>query len=160
MKTLIIYDSMYGNTKQIAEAIAGAFAAADTKLLNVSDAKQEDLKGLDLLIVGAPTYGGRPKPTTQAFLDQIPTGALAGVNVAAFDTRFAPKDQSFALRMLMKVINFAAPRIAQALESKGGKLVAPPEGFIVTGKEGPLKDGEVERAQAWVKNLISLKAAV
>jgi flavodoxin len=153
MKTLIIYDSMFGNTKQIAEAIAGTFVASDTRIINVSDAKPEDLNGIEMLIVGAPTYGGRPKPSTQAFLDSIPAETLAGVGVAAFDTRFAAKDQNIALRLLMKVIDFAAPRIAKALVEKGGKLAVPAEGFFVLGKEGPVKEGELARAAAWARKM-------
>lgn len=157
MKTLIIYDSMFGNTKLVAEAMAGAFVASDTRILNVSEASLADLKAIDLLIVGAPTHGGRPKPSTQAFLKQIPADTLKGASVAAFDTRFAGADQNFFLRTLMKLIGFAAPRIAKALEEKGGKLVAPAEGFIVEKKEGPLRDGEPERASSWAKNLIAIK---
>ncbi len=152
MKTLIIYDGVYGNTRRIAEAIGSGLTPTDTRIINVNDAKQEDLKGAELLIVGSPTYGGRPKPSTQAFLDRITAGALDGVKVAAFDTRFG-NNQNIALRLLMKAINFAAPRIAKALEEKGGKLAMPPEGFFVNGKEGPLKTGEIERATVWVKNL-------
>lgn len=160
MKILTIYDSVYGNTKQIAEAIGSAFAATDVKVVSVSEAKQEDLEATELVIVGTPTHGGRAKPALQEFLNRIPAGALAGKRVAAFDTRFAAADQNLALRLLMKVIDFAAPRIAKTLAAKGGKLAAPPEGFIVTGKEGPLKDGELERAAAWAKNLIASNAAL
>lgn len=144
---------MFGNTKLIAEAIAGGFTAADTKLLNVSEATPADLKEINLLIVGSPTQGGRAKPTTQEFLDQIPASTLAGVSVAAFDTRFAEKKQNFALRILMKVINFAAPKIAKTLVSKGGKLVVAPEGFFVLGSKGPLQEGELERAAVWARQL-------
>lgn len=155
MKTLIIYDSMFGNTKQIAEAIADGIAAADTKVLNVSEARIEDLESVDLLIIGTPTHGGRAKPAAQEFLNLIPAGALAGKIVTAFDTRFAPADQNFFLRLLMKLIGFAAPRVASALAGKGGKLAAPAEGFIVLKKEGPLRDGELARAKEWAKSLVA-----
>lgn len=155
MKTLIIYDSMFGNTQKVAEAIASGFTAADTRLLHVSAATPGDLRGINLLIVGSPTQGGRAKPTTEEFLDQIPAGALAGINVATFDTRFAEKKQNFALRILMKLINFAAPKMAKALVKRGGTLVAPAEGFFVLGSKGPLQEGELERAVAWAKSLIT-----
>jgi len=44
---------------------------------------------------------------------------------------------------------YAAPRIAEQLEKAGGTLIAPAEGFFVVDKEGPLRDGELERAAAW-----------
>jgi hypothetical protein len=53
----------------------------------------------------------------------------------------------------MKIIGYAAPRIAGGLQAKGGRLAAPPEGFFVQEKEGPLKQGELERAASWAKSL-------
>lgn len=155
MKTVIIHDSLYGNTKKVAEAMAAAFAPSDVKLISIPDIALSDLASVDLLIVGSPTHGGRPKPSTQDFLKQIPQDALKGVSVAAFDTRFLAQEQNFALRSLMKIIGYAAPRIADALVEKGGTLIAPPEGFIVAknGKEDSLKDSELERALSWAKHL-------
>jgi flavodoxin I len=66
--------------------------------------------------------------------------------VAGFDTRMTSK--------LITLFGTAAPKIAKALEKKGGTLVGPAAGFYVTGGEGPLKDGEIERAAAWAKGLV------
>jgi hypothetical protein len=55
----------------------------------------------------------------------------------------------------MKVIGYAAPRISSGLQAKGGRLAAAPEGFIVEDKEGPLKQGELERAASWARSLVS-----
>jgi hypothetical protein len=54
----------------------------------------------------------------------------------------------------MGIINYAAPRIADALRLKGATLVVMPEGFIVDQKEGPLKEGELKRAQNWAKEIL------
>jgi hypothetical protein len=54
---------------------------------------------------------------------------------------------------LITLFGTAAPKIARALEKKGGTLAGPPGGFYVTGGEGPLKEGEVERAAAWAQGL-------
>ena len=156
MKALIVYDSLYGNTEKIARAI-GDGISGEVKVLPVGEANSAELKGIDLLIVGAPTHGGRPKPMTQTFLDKIPTDGLKGKNVAAFDTRFAYKDHGLPLQVLMRAIGFAAPKIANRLKKKGGKLVVKPEGFIVEGKEGPLKHGELERAKTWAKGISESK---
>ncbi|MFA6417136.1 MAG: flavodoxin family protein [Patescibacteria group bacterium] len=153
MKTLIIFDSMYGNTEIIARDIAKAFPPENTRLLNVKEVKVADLLEVQLLIVGSPTYGGRPKQETQTFLEMIPAAALSGKKVAAFDTRFLAKEQNFGLRILMKTIGYAAPRILKILVAKGGEVASSPEGFIVQGKKGALKDGERERATLWGKNL-------
>ena len=42
-----------------------------------------------------------------------------------------------------------APEIARLLEAAGYAPLAEPEGFVVKGRHGPLKDGEAERARAW-----------
>jgi flavodoxin len=154
MKTLIIFDSLYGNTEIIARDIARAFPLENICLLNVKEAKVADLLEVQLLIVGSPTYGGRPKQETQTFLEMIPAAALNGKKVAAFDTRFLAKEQNFGLRMLMKIIGYAAPRILKALIEKGGESISSPEGFIVEGKKGQIKEGERERALQWGKNLL------
>jgi flavodoxin I len=152
MKSLLIYDSQFGNTEKIAKAIGSAMAG-ETKILRASEAKLTDLESLDLLIIGSPTQGGRPMPALKKFLSSIPAGSLAKTKVAAFDTRFSSRGQNLILLLVMKIFNFAAPKIAKTLASKGGTLVVPPEGFIVTGKEGPLKDGELERATAWPRQM-------
>lgn len=148
MKTLVLYDSQYGNTEKIAQAIGKAVSS--TKTLIVGDATLQDLKGVRLLIIGSPTQGGRPTVSLQTFLDSIPAGSLRNVHVAVFDTRFLEEDLNFALKLLVKTIGYAAPKIAKNLEDKGGTLILPPEGFIVKGKKGPLASGELDRAKNWI----------
>ena len=140
VKVLIVYDSVYGNTEKIARAIAGA-VSGEVRLLRVGDVDPSELKGVDLLIAGSPTQGGRPTQAVRDFLDKIPEASLKGVRVAAFDTRLTGK--------LVGVFGYAAGRIAGIMEGKGGTAAAPPEGFFVKGTRGPLKEGELERAAGW-----------
>jgi flavodoxin len=152
MNTLIVYDSVWGNTEKIAKAIGDALSG-QINLVRAADAKTDDLKSFDMVIVGSPTQGGRPLKTVQGFLDAIPGDGLSKVKVAAFDTRTQMK--GCLLFVLGGVLGFAAPRIASALKNKGGQMAVPPAGFLVTGKEGPLIQGELERAAEWAKGLIS-----
>jgi flavodoxin I len=93
MKTLIIYDSFFGNTEQVAQAMGKALSSRDqVELCRVSDVKPEQLEGVKLLIVGSPTRGFRPTPAIVDLLKGIPANALQGVKVAAFDTRIATSD--------------------------------------------------------------------
>jgi flavodoxin len=155
MKTLIIYDSVYTNTGKVAHAIGNAFIEPDTAtIVGISEAKHADLARYDLVIFGSPTHGGMPTKTMQTFLNAIPANGLKSVSVAAFDTRMDEHEQRFGLRMLMKIIKYAAPRIATTVRKKGGVLASEPEGFIVTGKEGPLREGELVRATAWAQTLM------
>jgi flavodoxin len=144
---LIVYDSTHGNTTQIAQAIGKAIGG---EVLLPSKASPADLKEYDLLIVGSPTHGGWFTEGIRDLLEASP--ALAGVHVAAFDTRTA----TIWNRILP--FGYAAPRIAQLLEKKGGTLLAPPEGFVVLGTEGPVQEGELDRAADWAKEIV--RAAV
>jgi flavodoxin len=154
MKTLLVYDSVYGNTEKIARTIAGAIAPSDAvTLLRAGEANPLALAAIDLLIVGSPTQGGRPTPAMQEFLSKIPANALKKVDVTAFDTRFSAQDKGLGLRLLLRLVGYAAGRMADSLQAKGGELTTPPEGFIVEDKEGPLKEGELERAADWAKGI-------
>lgn len=152
MKTVILYDSIYGNTEKIAKAIGDA-VTGECKILNIRKAKFSELANVDLLIVGSPVHGGRPTPALDEFLKNIPQNFVKGVKVAAFDTRFSPEDHGIGLKILMNIIRYASVRIAKVLTKKGGVLVIKPEGFVVENKEGPLKKGEIERATKWAKEV-------
>ena len=145
MKVLVVYDSAYGNTEKIARAIGGAITG-EVKVLRAGEVNPSELGPLDFLIVGSPTQGGRPMPAVLAFLNNVPQAAIKGTSVAAFDTRVPAK--------WVMVFGYAAGRIAGSLKKKGGTLVLPPEGFFVKGTRGPLKDGELERAAAWAKEIV------
>jgi flavodoxin I len=144
MKALVVYDTTYSNTEKIAKAI-GAALTGDVKVLRAAEANTADFASFDLIVIGSPTYGGRPMPSIADLMNKISESAIKGKNVAAFDTRITSK--------IVKLFGFAADRIAKNLKDKGANLVAPAEAFYVMGKEGPLKDGEPERAAAWAKTL-------
>jgi len=147
MKTLVVYDSAYGNTEEIARAIGSAIAG-EVKVLSAGEVNPSELESIDLLIAGSPTYGGRPTPPMLDFLKKVGEQAIKGINVAAFDTRIPAK--------WVTIFGYAAGRIAGNLEKKGGNLISPPEGFFVEGKEGPLREGEPERAAGWAEEIIKL----
>jgi flavodoxin len=145
LKALVVYDSTYSNTEKIAKAI-GSGIKGDVKVLRAAEASPADFASFDLIVIGSPTYGGRPMPSVADLMNKISETAVKGKNVASFDTRIPTK--------IVKIFGFAADRIAKNLKDKGANLVVPAEGFFVNGKEGPLEDGELERAAAWAKTLI------
>lgn len=145
MKALVIYDSTFGNTELIAQAIAAALGEG-VPAVKAASVPPADLENLDLLVVGAPTNGGRATPPMQAFLKGLDRLAVKGVAFAAFDTRTVQK--------WVSIFGYAAKRIHKRLAALGGKPAAGPEGFFVTGTKGPLKAGEEERAAAWAKGLV------
>lgn len=154
MNTLIIYDTLYGNTEKIAEAISKGFPSTyKIKVLPVEKTTLDDLKDIELLIVGSPTHGGNTKPSLQSFLKLIPSNSLKEVKVCTFDTRFLESRLNLPLRLLVKTIGYAANKIAKVLVKNGGILIWQPEGFYVKDQNGPLLDGELERATYWAKDI-------
>jgi flavodoxin len=159
MKILVIYDSFFGNTEQIARAIGDALGSPDdVGLIRVNDVRPEHMTGLDLLIVGSPTRAFRPTPAITRLLKRIPKDGLGGVRVAAFDTRIAVTDvKPRILGFLVRLFGYAANPILGLLKKKGGQAVLPPEGFLVGGTEGPLKEGELERARDWARQALATR---
>ena len=133
MKTCVVYDSVYGNTEKVARAIGDAIPG-EVQVLRADQVSASELETLDLLIVGAPTYGGRTTDSIQGLLQNVLGAALKCTKVAAFDTILMAK--------WVRIFGYAAPRIAGSLKDKGGTLVGSPEGFFVKGTKGPLKEGE------------------
>jgi flavodoxin len=158
MKAMVVYDSAYGNTGQVAEAIGKALGPQEAvTIVRVGDVNPEHLAGVTLLIVGSPTQKFRPTGATTRFLKSIPKNGLKGVKVAAFDTRFTVSEieKVRILAFFVRIFGYAAKPIADRLESAGGELVIPPEGFYVGDTEGPLLEGELERAADWAKQIIA-----
>jgi flavodoxin I len=144
MKAIVIYDSLYGNTEQIAKAI-GAALGNESKVVKAGEAKAADIAPYSLVIIGSPTQGGRQTAAVKTFLDSIPPEALKDKRFAAFDTR--------AKNFFVKMFGWAANRIEAAIKEKGGNVTAQPQGFFVKGTKGPLMDGELERAATWAKSI-------
>jgi flavodoxin I len=159
MKALVIYDSQYGNTEKIAQAIGQALGSPEqVTILKVNQVKPGQITGIDLLIVGSPTQQFRSTSAVKDLLNGIPKNGLKGVRVAAFDTRFTEKkikDTSSVLSFFVRIYGFAAKTISDKLKEKGAELVLPPEGFYVEDMEGPLKAGELERAAEWARQILA-----
>jgi flavodoxin len=146
VKTAVVYDSVYGNTEVIAQAIGDALPG-DPPVLRVGQVQAGDLENVDLLVIGSPTHGAMPTEAAQSLVEKMGSPLREGAQVATFDTRLT---WGFLRRY-----GFAADRMAEALQAKGWTLAGAPGGFFVRGlKKGPLKKGEVERAASWAGALV------
>ena len=157
MKAMVVYDSVFGNTGQVAQAIGeGLGSPEQVEVRKVGDVQPEELAGLTLLVVGSPTRQFSPTGAITSLLKSIPKDGLKGVKVAAFDTRYAESEieKVRILAFFVRIFGYAAKPIADRLEKKGGELAVPPEGFYVTDTEGPLFEGELERAADWAKQIL------
>jgi len=164
MRALVIYESMFGNTRQVAEAVADGLARhGQVDLVEVGRAMLPLPEDLDLLVIGGPTHAfGMTRPNTRQSATQqtseplVSTGigirewlerlARSGrkVDTAVFDTRFDKPAW---------MTGSAARGAAKRIKRMGMPLAAPPMSFIVTGMAGPLAEGEPARARAWADTL-------
>jgi flavodoxin len=160
MKILIIYDSVFGNTEQIAQAIYAALSShEEVEVIRVSDVKPEQLTGLNLLIVGSPTQRFRPTAAINNLLKRIAKNGLKGVKIAAFDTRLTMSNiqRTPILAFFVRLFGYAAKPISVKLKKKGGESIISPDGFFVEEIKGPLKAGELQRAADWAKQIITIQ---
>jgi hypothetical protein len=166
MRVLVVYESMYGNTRTIAEAI-GSGLGAETDVVPVREVSPERVAAADLLVVGGPTHirgmsrassrkaarDAASKPESTLTLEPGTDGiglrewfaslGTLSCRAAAFDTR---------VNVPAVFSGRAAPRIAGLLRRHGAQLVAPPHSFLVD-KQNRLLDGEHVRAREWGEDL-------
>jgi flavodoxin len=143
MRILVVYDSKFGNTERIARAIAAGMGPSHkVKVEPVEEAQTVD-PTVDLIIVGGPTQAHGASPAMRRFLERVPN--LPGTGIAAFDTRYDKPSW---------LTGAASGRIAKSLKHHGGHPVTPSVSFFVVHSEGPLEEGEEDRAVDWGATLV------
>ena len=157
MQSLVLYDSYFGNTQQIAQAVYEILnARGQAQIMHVNDAVAGQAAEADLLIIGSPTRAFSATAPVKGFIKKLPRHSLRNTRVAAFDTRMQVEqiDSKF-LHTMVNWFGYAADPLTKQLTGKGGVLAVPPIGFFVKDEKGPLFPGEVERARDWAKGLIA-----
>ncbi len=146
MKTVVVYDSTYGNTEILARSIGRVLQAHLTALvIPVAVADRLDVQAGDVLIVGCPTQIHSATPALRAWLKGFERGTLQGVRAAAFDTRY---------RKAEWLTGMAAHKIERGLRRAGATMLAPAESFFVTPAKPPmLEEGEMDRVMTWAEGL-------
>ena len=148
MNTVVVHFTKFGNTQKVAEAIAETLGAGGTaRVLGMDQLRAAGLGEADLVVVGCPTHRMNLPEAVRPLLDGLPRGMLRGTAVAAFDT-------SYRTNALLSRFT-AAKRLNRRLRKLGGKPAVPPETFYVTGREGPLEEGEIERAGRWAAAILA-----
>jgi hypothetical protein len=184
MEIAVVFESMYGVTHEVADAIAEGAAQvqpdARVVCLRVADAEPDQVAGADLLVVGGPTHmrgmssGMTRKMAVRLEHDKEAEGGTMGHGLepgaegeglrnwfhrlpkASRGHRAA----AFDTRGEGPMVGGAAKGIASRLERHGYELVTEPEGFLVTGDAGLLRAGERDRARSWGADLASRATAV
>ncbi len=164
MRALVVYESMFGNTRDVARAVAdGVASRMPVELVEVGTAPTTIPADVGLLLVGSPTHGhGLPNPKTRADAagragDQLVSRGIGmsewvksvrpvgePIASAAFDTRIKGPEL---------IWGSAARAATKRLRARRFQVVAEPKSFLVGGPTGPMFDrlatGERERATAW-----------
>jgi flavodoxin len=149
MRVLVVYDTVHGNTQQVAEAIAeGLRTAGDVAVKKMQEAGPDDVGATDLLVVGSPTHAWNMSSATKQFFSRLGDARRDGKAAASFDTKFE-----------QRLAGSAAGKMARALRRLGFRLVSKPENFYVAGMQGPLKPGELERARDFGASLAAAMKA-
>jgi flavodoxin len=147
MKYLVVYDSYFGNTEQIAKEVASVLD--DCECVRVTDINFREK--VDLLIVGSPTRGFKGTASIHKFLNSLPSNVK---KVALFDTRIDLGTISSGFtRWMVGSMGYANNKMIKIVLKKKRKIVEPVEFFYVLDNEGPLKDGEIEKARRWAESL-------
>ncbi|MCW2960667.1 MAG: flavodoxin [Thermoleophilia bacterium] len=173
MRALVVYESMFGNTRQVAQAIVDGLAPhVKVELVEVGNAPDVIAPDVSLLIVGGPTHAfGMSRASTRLDAATRTTVRLIspGVGVREWLEGVQPPDHpvmsaSFDTHVdkprILRSAGSAAVPIARRLESLGCGVAADPEHFWVADTLGPLRDGELERAQEWGSLLAGRAASV
>jgi hypothetical protein len=178
MRTVIVYESVFGNTRQIAEAIAAGIRVSQqgsqVACVPVTSATADLVGGADLLIAGGPTHmrgmSSRMTRRKGAEGEQQKTPGLhlePGYSDTGLREWFAGLEQAdppraaaaFDTRVASRLAGGAARKIARLLHGHGYRILAQ-EGFIVDGSaHGPLRAGETVRAATWGADLVSQVAS-
>lgn len=153
MNILVVYDSLFGNTEKIARSISEVYTEQQVSLKPVKDFSVSDLTAVNLLVAGSPTHGGRPSQGMKDFLNILPAGSLKNIKAASFDTGIPVEAKKGFVRFVIRFFGYASKHIANALKKNGAAVLAS-ETFFVLDKEGPLKEGEIERSKKWAEELL------
>lgn len=157
MRALVVYESMFGNTKAVAESVAvGVSTQLPVELLEVGAAPPLAEVDADLLVLGGPTHAfGLSRTRTRedatartgrsvisqrrGLREWLEDGGRAPAQTATFDTKVRRPN----------LPGSAARGAEKRLRRLGGRPVARAETFYVDGMEGPLLPGELDRAREW-----------
>ena len=156
MKSLVLYDSVFGNTASIAGTVHSVLEKkGEAVRMAASDFTRDHLQSVDLLVLGSPTRAFEPTKAIMQALKSIQSEDLKRMKVAVFDTRMDVEGMNIkVLKLFSKLRGYAADTMSKYIIKKGGLRTGETMGFIVENSEGPLRDGETERAVRWIKDIV------
>ncbi|MFK4730384.1 hypothetical protein ROT00_11910 [Agromyces mediolanus] len=167
MRTLVVYESMFGNTAAVAAAIAAALEPAGPVRLELADARPA-VGDAELVVVGSPTHGfALPSRLSRraAQAQGADASAAARSGIREWLAALEPTDDAagrppfaaaFDVRQAPGSAGAPSHRVRRRLDRLGFRVVGEPASFHVGPTAGPLRDGELDRASAWAEALHGL----
>jgi flavodoxin I len=141
MKSVVVYDTRFGNTEEVAKGIAKALMA---DIIKASEVTISELKSYDTLVFGSPTHGGNMSDGMKDLFSRMKGESFKGKKAAAFDTKY---NRSFT--------GSAAKKMEGKLKKLGFDIAVKPMNFFVRDQEGPLEDGELQNCEKFGKDILS-----
>lgn len=170
MRVLVVYESMFGNTRDVAQAVASGLrdrpGVDELVLAEVSEAP-DSAAGFELVVLGGPIHAwsmtragsrdGAREEAAREGIEVVSKGEgirewLARLPDASGEIRAATFDTKVETRWFPT--GSAAKPAATGLRKHGFAMIADPEHFLVADKYGPLLDGELDRARSWAAGLL------
>jgi hypothetical protein len=158
MGALVVYESMFGNTQAVADAVAdGLRNFMPVAVVEVNEAPELESLETDLLVVGAPTHAfglSRPETRRDAY-ERVGHPVISegtGVREWLASAYSAPEHLPVAVfdtHVQARVPGYAHAAATKRLRRIGAEPLGAGMSFRVRGYEGPLLNGELHRARAW-----------
>lgn len=148
-KTIVAYESKYGNTKTVAERIAQGLRTGKGISVETKELKEVDMTNLpsyDVIIIGSPNHFGGPTRGIRKFIDKLGKLDLKNKLAATFDT-YISKDFEIAVKKMEKRLTEKAP---------GLRIVSPGLSIKVQGtgaSKGPIVEGELDKCEEFGKRI-------
>ncbi len=139
-KALVLYHSLFGNTRAVAESLAKGLeeSGVGVDCLSIDDVDIDQIPSYDLLAIGGPTHILRMSKPMEEFMERLDSLNLRSMKGFAFDTR---NESRMNKKSLLGLENSAARRIEGRMKRLKMKIVRPRQSAIVEGREGPLDRG-------------------
>ena len=147
-KALVVFDSVYGNTRLAAEEIARGLSQSGTVVVTIASIDKLDperARDFPIVVIGAPNHLGNASKSMREFLPHLGEGVLLRKRVALFDTCYA--DQTgVAVRAMEQILRDREPNLHLALSGLS---------VVVEGSKGPVRQGDLLKCRQFGMRLAS-----
>ncbi len=142
---MIVYESRYGNTRAVGEAIAEVLAsdgAYDIEVVRIGALRLSSLEEADLIVVGSPNHGGSSTRNIKRLLKRMGGLDLSGSRIALFDTCMHGGE------------GVASGKMVALAQKAGAAVVTPGLSTVVRGFKGPLAEGALDEAREFTRTVL------